>query len=234
MYTPFALLPFLLLPVQGVIQTAFLDDTATANITYVEGWGEGNTCDTCNLKPDASKAFQGTWHDTTHFVENNKSTELHINFTGVSLEVFCILPPKDVPAVLNYSLLFELDGQPAGQPYIKRAEELTEEYQYNVSVIALKDLENKEHHFAMILNSTELNSVALFDYATVEFEGDNATSTGTSGSASSTPTGPSSIGTGSVTQPTGGATGNGNGALGLKTNVLLGGVGVLMGIALTA
>ncbi|KAK7060945.1 hypothetical protein VNI00_000679 [Paramarasmius palmivorus] len=234
MYTPFALLPLVLLPLSGAVQAAILDDTAYENITYVGSWGEGNTCNTCNLKPDVSKAYQGTWHDTTHFVEDTNATAVQINFTGSALEVFCILPPKDVQAILNYSLTFELDGQPAGEPYIKRAEELTEEYQYNVSVVALKDLENKEHHFSMKLESTELNSVALFDYAVVESEGDNSTSTATSGGSSSTPTNPSSSGSGGVAGPTqsGEASGN-NGVAGLKASVLLGGVGLLMGALLT-
>ncbi|KAJ8094568.1 hypothetical protein AAF712_008689 [Marasmius tenuissimus] len=111
----------------------------------------------------------GTWHDTTHFVGSPPSG-VNFEFTGVSLEVFCILPPNNVQAILNYSLTFEMDGKDVGTPFRRTKDELTSEYQYNVSVVSLQDLPNTKHNFTMVLKSKEMDSVALFDYAVYQFE----------------------------------------------------------------
>ncbi|KAK7060944.1 hypothetical protein VNI00_000678 [Paramarasmius palmivorus] len=229
MYALFSLafIPLLLLSAHGANHTVYLDDTAS-EITYVEAWGQGNTCDQCFLKPDTSKAFQGTWHDFTYFQGKSDPAALQIQFNGVSLEVFCILPANNVNAVLAYSLSFELDGEAAGQNYTKGPASLTDQYQYNVSVIALTDLENKEHNFTMKLD-TAIDNVVLFDYAVVGTE-DN------SKNLTSTPVGPSFITSATVAGPTitgsGGSRNGNNGAPSMKASVWFGGLGLAMGALL--
>ncbi|KAK1235147.1 hypothetical protein PQX77_001632, partial [Marasmius sp. AFHP31] len=152
------------------LKSAIIDDDAgdsktQAHPNYIGGWGPSSSCnDQCLLKPDKSKAYMGTWHDTTHFVGSPPSG-VNFEFTGVSLEVFCILPPNDVQAILNYSLTFEMDGKEVGTPFKRTKDELTSAYQYNVSVVSLQDLPNTKHNFTMVLKSEEMDSVALFDYA---------------------------------------------------------------------
>ncbi|KAF9266989.1 hypothetical protein L218DRAFT_1066899 [Marasmius fiardii PR-910] len=155
------------------LQQAFIDDEegdslTQAKPTYIGGWGLGSQCANCNLKPDATKAYKGTWHDTTHLTDAPLSG-VNFEFTvGVSLEVFCILPPNNAQAILNYSLTFNLDGEEVGTPFIRTPENLTAEYQYNVSVVNFQNLTNTKHNFTMELDSGDKDSVALFDYAVYE------------------------------------------------------------------
>ncbi|KAL0580482.1 hypothetical protein V5O48_001552 [Marasmius crinis-equi] len=185
---------------QAIIDDESGDSVTKALVNYTGGWGQGSLCNNCNLKPDTSKAYMGTWHDTTHFA-GNATSGVNFEFTGVSLEVFCILPPKDALAILNYSLTFVLDGKEVGTPFIRTPENLTSEYQYNVSVVALQNLTSTKHSFTMELASKDLDTVALFDYAVYQFEatGNSTTSSGssaTSGGAATTSNGGQSTATG--------------------------------------
>ncbi|KAJ8095338.1 hypothetical protein PM082_010561 [Marasmius tenuissimus] len=58
-----------------------------------------------------------------------------------------------------------MDGRPVGT-FVRKRGELTDEYQYNVSVISLNSLENREHAFKMEMPKSPNGSVVLFDYAT--------------------------------------------------------------------
>ncbi|KAG7093726.1 hypothetical protein E1B28_007378 [Marasmius oreades] len=176
------------------LQQAFIDDEEGDSLTrtkptYIGGWG-GVICSTCLLKPDTTKAYKGTWHDTTHFASSNSSSGINFEFTGVSLEVFCILPPNNVEATINYSLSFNLDGKEVGMPFVRTPENLTTEYQYNVSVVNLENLTNTEHNFTLALDNT-VDSVALFDYAVYQFE---SSATGTAGGQPTSVTQPAQTG----------------------------------------
>ncbi|KAL0064385.1 hypothetical protein AAF712_008685 [Marasmius tenuissimus] len=57
-----------------------------------------------------------------------------------------------------------MDGRPVGT-FVRKRGELTDEYQYNVSVISLNSLENREHAFKMEMPKSPNGSVVLFDYA---------------------------------------------------------------------
>ena len=44
-----------------------LGDESNGNmITYSNGWNVGQACVGCTAKPDASQAFEHTWHDGTY------------------------------------------------------------------------------------------------------------------------------------------------------------------------
>lgn len=45
-------------------------------------WAQGSTCSVCLVKPDASKAFGGTWHDATHVAGDPLQKTIEISFTG--------------------------------------------------------------------------------------------------------------------------------------------------------
>ncbi|KAL0064386.1 hypothetical protein AAF712_008686 [Marasmius tenuissimus] len=108
----------------------------------------GDSCGNCKLNPnDTGRIMHGTWHDTTH-IANAESLSMELTFTGIAISVFCILPPKSAEAIVDYNLSFTLDGRPVGS-FTRTRDELKDEYQYNVSVISLVNLENQEHAFRM-------------------------------------------------------------------------------------
>ncbi|KAJ3742447.1 hypothetical protein DFH05DRAFT_214509 [Lentinula detonsa] len=128
------------------------------------GWTQGSVCTDCAFHPDSTKAFNGTWSDTTHYISDPART-VQFNFTGTSLDVFCILPnPSDPDLTSVYNLTFNLDGQPLQQTFTHRTD-LSNNFVYNASVLSLEGLTSTSHVFTMLAASTDVNSSLLFDYA---------------------------------------------------------------------
>ncbi|KAF9266981.1 hypothetical protein L218DRAFT_1074814 [Marasmius fiardii PR-910] len=161
--------------VNGLIETRTIDDALgdsadpNAKPIYLpkgQWTPRPGNCVGCNINPkNPELAFKGTWHDTTHFATDDHNSTVQFSFTGIALSVFCILPPKTAVAVTNYNLTFLLDGQPVGTPFVRATNDLTNDYQYNVSVLSLDNLVNTQHTFVMQMASQVNDSVTLFDYA---------------------------------------------------------------------
>ncbi|KAJ3967282.1 hypothetical protein EV361DRAFT_505491 [Lentinula raphanica] len=127
-------------------------------------WTQGSICTECAFHPDPSKAFNGTWSDTTHYVSDPART-VQFNFTGTSLDVYCIIPnPSNQDLISTYNLTFSLDGQPLPQTFSHRSD-LSDNFTYNSSVLSLEGLSLTNHVFTMLAASTTVNSSLLFDYA---------------------------------------------------------------------
>ena len=45
-------------------------------------WTQGATCSQCYAQPDRSKVFDGTWHDSTYFVESQIPRTITMTFNG--------------------------------------------------------------------------------------------------------------------------------------------------------
>ncbi|KAJ4473068.1 hypothetical protein J3R30DRAFT_3296771, partial [Lentinula aciculospora] len=128
------------------------------------GWTQGSICTDCAFRPDPSIAFNGTWSDTTHYVFDPART-VQFNFTGTSLDVYCIIPnPSDPVLTSLYNLTFSLDGQSLQQSFTHRSD-LSDNFIYNSSVLSLEGLASAPHSFTMLAASTVVNSSLLFAYA---------------------------------------------------------------------
>ncbi|KAJ3747856.1 hypothetical protein DFH05DRAFT_1393509 [Lentinula detonsa] len=153
------------------MESRFIDDqfgdlvTGTLpNYSPATGWTQGATCTGCGFHPNASQAFNQTWHDTTHHT-TDETRSVQFGFTGTSLDVFCIIPnPSDPTLTSTYNLTFELDGQPLGETFT-HISDLTNVFQFNVSVLSLENLSLAPHIFTMMAASTTVNSTLQFDYA---------------------------------------------------------------------
>lgn len=45
-------------------------------------WAQGSACSVCLVRPDASRALDGTWHDATHAAGDPLQKTIEISFTG--------------------------------------------------------------------------------------------------------------------------------------------------------
>lgn len=62
-------------------------DDSQPLISYLPaGYWKGADCVECSARPDPTKAYQGTWHDSSHIEGGNASTVpiAALNFTGLS------------------------------------------------------------------------------------------------------------------------------------------------------
>ena len=73
------------------IENVTVDDAASDSLVIpsylpVSGiWKEGSGCSGCRVHPDASQAFNGTWHDATFHPSNEDDVVVEVTFTGESL-----------------------------------------------------------------------------------------------------------------------------------------------------
>ena len=78
-------------PVLTLLQNVTIDDEygdfqTGVKPTYLEvggcGWKQGSKCTDCFAQPDASQAFNGTWHDATYHEEDGNYCGINLEFTG--------------------------------------------------------------------------------------------------------------------------------------------------------
>ncbi|KAF9260168.1 hypothetical protein L218DRAFT_947086 [Marasmius fiardii PR-910] len=182
--------------VQALPKTRTIDDTfgdlANPDIQtpiYNGNWiaRRGSECSNstgCSdiVPNNANLIVNGTWHEALHSPTQPEPSTLHLSFNelipGTALSVFCILPARTIirgggtsnivwPLYLN----FLLDSQPA-ESFNRTPDQLTDSFQYNVSVFSRDNLENKAHTFIIALNDPLNDSFVLFDYASYVYDDD--------------------------------------------------------------
>jgi hypothetical protein len=192
-----ALVVLLSAVVAGYATNVTVDDTSLAWIYSKGSWyavSASTPCAACEAKPDPSKAYNSTWHDTGY---GDSAT---LSFTGVSLNVYVICPgPLPVSVFDATNFTFTLDGVDAGAfngPSLG-----CPTYIYNFLVFSRSDLDLQPHIF-VITNAppfpppTRAQSSLLLDYAVYDDGSNGSTSSGTlMGSPSSTLTGSPQSGT---------------------------------------
>ncbi|KAJ3839271.1 hypothetical protein F5878DRAFT_561073 [Lentinula raphanica] len=152
-------------------------DTVTGMIpiyTPSNLWNQGATCFLCGFVANPLRTFQDTWHDITHNPTDPPAT-VQFDFTGTTLDVYCIIPELSLTWTSNYNLSFMLDGQLIPQTFIQ-IEPGPLVAQYNVSVLSLSNLAPISHTFAMIAASTTDSLIVEFDYARYTFDDSGTTS----------------------------------------------------------
>ncbi|KAF9497091.1 hypothetical protein BDN71DRAFT_634899 [Pleurotus eryngii] len=148
------------------IDDKYGDESTSVVPTYLpsHAWSSGPRND-LNAKPNVSMAYNGTWHDSTHWI-NNTEVIANFGFTGVSIYVYCII--ANTPqgpffhAFADYH--FFLDGDFVGE--YRHDVERIPDYFYNFPVYVNTTMQNTFHNFSIVVNSTEKAVLLLFDYAT--------------------------------------------------------------------
>ncbi|KAJ3821538.1 hypothetical protein F5880DRAFT_1508488 [Lentinula raphanica] len=154
------------------MDTRYIDDqygdlvgNVTPTYSPEQVWSQGAGCTGCALHPDPTQAFDYTWHDGTHWTTDpdGETVSILFEFTGTSLDVFCILPnPSSQTIVGDYNLTFELDNQLLEQTFM-HANNHSDIFEFNVNVLSLQNLSLAPHVFMMMAG---VDSTLQFDYAT--------------------------------------------------------------------
>ncbi|KAI0754139.1 hypothetical protein C8Q80DRAFT_1067193, partial [Daedaleopsis nitida] len=146
----------------------FYGDSDTGLVPeYLPGpWSEGDTCPGCRAQPDPSKAFRGTWSDTTHH-GGDPETEariIKISFTGTAVYAYNIIANyiEWIDTLTNLS--FILDGEDTHRPYVHSPTSSTD-YEYDVNIFTQENLENTDHVLEIHGVGDTTPSLVLFDYA---------------------------------------------------------------------
>ncbi|KAE9394637.1 hypothetical protein BT96DRAFT_943010 [Gymnopus androsaceus JB14] len=120
----------------------------------VSGRAQGSICTGCAIRLDAKRAYRGS---VSTYDANNYPRAVQFNFTGTSLDVFCVIPNLSNNTVTTtYNLTFNLDTR----LFCKHSNT-----RYTFSVLSLSSLASVHHTFTMLMATGENSSNTLqFDY----------------------------------------------------------------------
>ncbi|KAF7345035.1 hypothetical protein MVEN_01666300 [Mycena venus] len=123
-----------------------------------------SNCTTCYAQPDASRAVDHSWHDTT--VPAGLTYAVTLKFTGTAIYFFGIVP-NTIPNTQTFvNLTFTLDGSFTGA-YTHVPDKTSTQILYSVPMLAKEGLSNDAH---VLVAEVQSASLLLFDSATYTFD----------------------------------------------------------------
>ncbi|TFK62492.1 hypothetical protein BDN72DRAFT_386309 [Pluteus cervinus] len=175
----------------GALVNRTIDDTVGDPVTgfipiYMPptgAWADAS-CKGCAVQPDPTLAFDGTWTAATFRPEDFKSMSIELQFTGVAIYVFFILPNfSGNGTTTKTGCRFVLDGVPAGD--FQDTPTSSTDMEYNALVFHSENLSNTTHDLAIVTDGFNEHIFVSFDYAIYTIEQD-AESSAVPSSTSST------------------------------------------------
>lgn len=150
-----------------------IDDEQGDSVTGVKptyeptsNWAQGSTCAGCFLTPNkvvsVSRAFDGTWHDSTYTPETpgNPGNTIEAAFMGTAVYVYFIVPNFVQFTTTLVNVTFSIDGTFYGQyQHIPRT---TSTISYNTLVFHTTNLANTDHTIEIRASGSNA-SLILFD-----------------------------------------------------------------------
>ncbi|THV02510.1 hypothetical protein K435DRAFT_792499 [Dendrothele bispora CBS 962.96] len=154
---------------EGIIDDGF-GDLFTGFVPIYEpnnSWQQGNMCGSC-VHPSPANALGKTWHDTS--VTGSRSIVLQ--FTGISITIYCILVTGQFGLTPNMDWTYTLDDGPDTSHTTPQPDESPiDDFIYNVPVLRLSNLSNTNHTLILNANSSSSGqSVVLFDFAKYQYQ----------------------------------------------------------------
>jgi len=157
------------------IDDASSDPLTGTRITYgltndvTGGWNVGQACSGCFAQPDASQAFNGTWHDSSYSpTREGEIPYAFVSFTGVAVYVmgiFVSTAPESNTSLNHSTLFFQINGTLQGS-FIRTASIGSEiEYTYNTPYFVKENLPFGNHNITILNgdNETAVDSLCLLD-----------------------------------------------------------------------
>ncbi|KAI0714737.1 hypothetical protein C8Q76DRAFT_727907 [Earliella scabrosa] len=150
---------------------AFVNRTIDDNdgaVTYFPPprWSQGASCSDCTIRPDSSRARDGTWHIATYDAPNGAFPFIEIQFTGTAIYVYNILSDRVAGEVTNTYLTFFWDGKhDSGSDFVWDSGD-SRSFRYDQIVYYIEGLENGAHTLRIQPRDSR-SSLIMFDYALV-------------------------------------------------------------------
>ncbi|KAF7307705.1 hypothetical protein MKEN_01130500 [Mycena kentingensis (nom. inval.)] len=148
--------------VDAAISTTTYDDTSSA-FSFTGSWtatSQSNPCNYCSSKPNASRAFGGTWHDGNYRSGASEATGGSFTFTGTAVAIYGIDQAGNQP-----NIVFTLGNTKSTHHYTG-----TEQFAYDALFFSADGLSQGTHtvtwNFETNPSGVEVQA-ALFDYAVV-------------------------------------------------------------------
>ncbi|EIW56430.1 uncharacterized protein TRAVEDRAFT_83638, partial [Trametes versicolor FP-101664 SS1] len=129
-------------------------------------WNIGQTCTACTVKSgtliDPDQVFDGTWHDATHYGQNDTTISVQVDFTGTAVYMYNILVNTVAGTRTSLTTLhFYLDGEQVGT--FTHDRDNTTEVIYNALVYKNTSLSNTPHSLVAEASGADY-ILFLFDY----------------------------------------------------------------------
>ncbi|KAK0437774.1 uncharacterized protein EV420DRAFT_1280429 [Desarmillaria tabescens] len=150
--------------VHGKLVNVTIDDQSPS-LFYSDLWEVGgSSCPGCAAVPNASQAIYGTWHDSTHYADNETNPyptpNVSASFNGTAIYAICILTRA---AAWNSDMSFYIDGDFVGEFVKTPPGELG--YDYNYTVYSNTSIPPGQHRFTLQNGrvGAPMRTLTLFD-----------------------------------------------------------------------
>jgi len=149
------------------IDDQYGDPVTGQKFSYSNEWAFGPECSTCTAKPDASQAWNGTWHDSSFLHASESSpTNATVSFNGTAFYVYCIIYQTSIDPDAQSNMRFMLDGEDAGTFILPESTSSSANYLYHHLVFSKDELAAEEHTFTLVngQQGSKTDAMTLLDY----------------------------------------------------------------------
>ncbi|KAK0196463.1 hypothetical protein F5146DRAFT_994401 [Armillaria mellea] len=137
--------------VHGRLVNVTIDDR-NPSLFYSGRWDDGSTCTGCLTAPDASQAIYRTWHDSTHFADDETNPyptpNVSTSFNGTAIYVICIVPTTPGSVIGSSDMTFYIDDDLVGN-YQKDPNPGERGFDYNYTVYFNTSIHPGQHRFTL-------------------------------------------------------------------------------------
>ncbi|EJD01916.1 uncharacterized protein FOMMEDRAFT_147086 [Fomitiporia mediterranea MF3/22] len=158
------------------VDDTYGDEVTGAKPVYspADVWNPGPGCSTCAIKPDATQAYNGTWHDSTR-PPNAPAYTIEIGFSGYAVSAYFILANNmPAPIVTTTTMSFSIDGNNVGS--FDHEPGATSDLQYNVLGFTKDGLSDSPHRLLITSEAAGKQSLVIFDRIVYSTNNANVTS----------------------------------------------------------
>ncbi|KAF9014186.1 hypothetical protein BDQ17DRAFT_1419092 [Cyathus striatus] len=148
---------------------------------------EGILCYGSTIRPNPSKAFEGTYTAATYRYQSMQNASIIMEFEGIAIYVLFILPNRQGPNADTTTMVnFTVDGQIIGN-FTHTADLSIDDILYNQTVFGMTGLSNGIHQLVISASDLDINVYINFDYAIYTHVDDADVSSSASSSTDPTP-----------------------------------------------
>ncbi|PBK93292.1 hypothetical protein ARMGADRAFT_1080439 [Armillaria gallica] len=137
--------------VQGRLVNVTIDDQSPS-LFYSNLWGDGGSCLSCLAAPNASQAIHETWHDSTHYADDETNPyptpNVSTSFNGTAIYVICILPRTPGSVIGSSDMSFYIDSDLVGD-FVNNPSPGERGFDYNYTVYSNTSIPPGQHRFTL-------------------------------------------------------------------------------------
>ncbi|KAK0211675.1 hypothetical protein IW262DRAFT_1497915 [Armillaria fumosa] len=148
---PIYILVLMSAAIHGRLVNVTIDDHSPS-MFYSNLWEDSDSCTGCLAAPIVSQTMYGTWHDSTHYTDNetnpHPTPNVSTSFNGTAIYVICIVPKTPGSVIGSSDMSFYIDGDLVGN-FVNDPNPGERGFDYNYTVYSNTSIPPGQHRFTL-------------------------------------------------------------------------------------